>query len=137
MHLNDVFFAVHAALLAALTLIQCFIYERGNQRVSRVCASAIGITIAASCVSFLLVLFDNKKFPLLTFLYWLSWVKMGVTFFKYMPQVRMHADFINSALYDVLNRMMLWTCTLHCCCHGLLANSWSQLFCLQLLPIQL
>ena len=70
---------------------------------SRVCASAIGVTIAASCVSFLLVLFDNKKFPLLTFLYWLSWVKMGVTFFKYMPQVRMHADFINSALHDVVD----------------------------------
>ena len=104
-HLNDVFFAVHAALLAALTLIQCFIYERGNQRVSRVCASAIGFTIAASCISFLLVLFDNKKFPLLTFLYWLSWVKMGVTFFKYMPQVCMHAHCINIGLYDVLIHM--------------------------------
>lgn len=88
-HLNDVFFAAHAALLAAFTLIQCFIYERGNQRVSRVCAAAIGLTVTASCVLFLLVLFDNRRFPLLTFLYWLSWVKMGVTFFKYMPQVRL------------------------------------------------
>ena len=86
-HLNDVFFAVHAALLAGLTLIQCFIYEKGNQRVSKLCASAIGFTVTASCVSFLLVLFDNRKYPFLTFLYWLSWVKMGVTFFKYMPQV--------------------------------------------------
>lgn len=95
-HLNDVFFAVHAALLAALTLIQCFIYERGHQRVSRVCASAIGCTVAASCVFLLLLWFDNQRFPLLTFLYWLSWVKMGVTFFKYMPQVYMHALLLNS-----------------------------------------
>ncbi|KAL3161816.1 hypothetical protein ABBQ38_008906 [Trebouxia sp. C0009 RCD-2024] len=86
-HLNDVFFAVHAALLASLTLVQCFVYERGTQKVSRLCAAAIGFTVTASCVSFLLVLFDNRKFPLLTSLYWLSWVKMGVTFFKYMPQV--------------------------------------------------
>ena len=86
-HLNDVFFAVHAALLASLTLIQCFVYERGTQKVSRLCAAAIGFTLTASCVSFLLVLLDNQKYPLLTFLYWLSWVKMGVTFFKYMPQV--------------------------------------------------
>ena len=89
-HLNDVFFAVHAALLAGCTLVQCFIYERGNQHVSKLCASAIGFTVAASCVSFLLVVFDSTRFPFLTFLYWLSWVKMGVTFFKYMPQVSMH-----------------------------------------------
>ena len=88
-HLNDVFFAVHAALLAGCTLIQCFIYERGNQHVSKLCASAIGFTVAASCVSFSLVIFDSTRFPFLTFLYWLSWVKMGVTFFKYMPQVSM------------------------------------------------
>ena len=86
-HLNDVFFATHAALLAGLTLIQCFIYERGNQRVSSVCATAIGTTVVLSLISCLLVVFDNQKYPLLTFLYWLSWVKMGVTFFKYMPQV--------------------------------------------------
>ena len=91
-HLNDVFFAVHAAVLAAFTLIQCFIYERGNQRISRLCASAIALTVSLSCVSFLLVVFDSRRFPFLTFLYWLSWVKMGVTFFKYMPQVRQHSN---------------------------------------------
>ena len=91
-HLNDVFFAVHAAVLAGFTLIQCFIYERGNQRISKLCASAIALTVSLSCVSFLLVVFDSRKFPFLTFLYLLSWVKMGVTFFKYMPQVRQHSN---------------------------------------------
>ena len=91
-HLNDVFFAVHAAVLAAFTLIQCFIYERGNQRISQLCASAIALTVSLSCVLFLLVVFDSRKFPFLTFLYLLSWVKMGVTFFKYMPQVRQHSN---------------------------------------------
>ena len=86
-HLNDVFFATHAALLAGLTLVQCFIYERGTQRVSSVCATAIGTIVVLSMISCLLVVFDNQKYPLLSFLYWLSWVKMGVTFFKYMPQV--------------------------------------------------
>ncbi len=98
-HLNDVFFAVHAAVLAGFTLIQCFIYERGNQRISRLCASAIALTVSLSCVSFLLVVFDSRKFPLLTFLYWLSWVKMGVTFFKYMPQVRQHSNEKLHAIY--------------------------------------
>ncbi len=98
-HLNDVFFAVHAAALAGVTLIQCFIYERGNQRISKLCASAIALTVSLSCVSFLLVVFDSRKFPFLTFLYWLSWVKMGVTFFKYMPQVRSHSNEKLHAMY--------------------------------------
>ncbi len=92
-HLNDVFFAVHAALLAGITLFQCFIYERGDQRVSKLCAAAIGFTVTASSVSFCLVIFDGRKYPFITFLYWLSWVKMGVTFFKYMPQVSHLATF--------------------------------------------
>ena len=98
-HLNDVFFAVHAAVLAGFTLIQCFIYERGDQRVSKLCASAIALTVSLSCVSFLLVVFDSRKFPFLMFLYWLSWVKMGVTFFKYMPQVRQHSNEKGHAIY--------------------------------------
>lgn len=89
-HLNDVFFAGHGAILVALTFAQCFIYERGNQSVSRICSSVIGAASFAAMVSICLVLFDSSRFPMLTFLYYLSWVKMGVTFFKYMPQVCMH-----------------------------------------------
>lgn len=30
---NDVFFALHAVILTSVTITQCFIYERGNQKV--------------------------------------------------------------------------------------------------------
>ena len=33
-HANDVFFAVHAAVVTAVTLLQCAIYDRGGQRIS-------------------------------------------------------------------------------------------------------
>ncbi len=30
-HANDVFFAIHAAVLTAITLVQCCIHDRGGQ----------------------------------------------------------------------------------------------------------
>ena len=40
---NDVAFSIHAVLLTAFTIYQVFIYERGMQKVSRLC---MGITVA-------------------------------------------------------------------------------------------
>lgn len=38
--LTDVFFAIHGAAITLVTIYQIFIYERGNQTVSRFCTSA-------------------------------------------------------------------------------------------------
>eukprot|EP01104_Vermistella_antarctica_P006371 TRINITY_DN17077_c0_g1_i1.p1 TRINITY_DN17077_c0_g1~~TRINITY_DN17077_c0_g1_i1.p1 ORF type:complete len:288 (+),score=45.46 TRINITY_DN17077_c0_g1_i1:145-1008(+) len=82
--LNDVFFAVHAVILMAVICIQCIIYDRGTQRVSSLCiilttgsiVSIYGVSVAAT---FGLI-------DWLSVLYFLSYVKMGVTLVKYIPQ---------------------------------------------------
>ncbi|KAA0186655.1 hypothetical protein FBUS_00848 [Fasciolopsis buskii] len=83
--LNDVFFALHALLICCLMLIQTLIYERGDQRVSTTCRSIVGFVLVY-CIVFLIVCGLNLS-NWLTFLYQLSYVKVLVTFMKYVPQV--------------------------------------------------
>uniref|UniRef100_A0A7I4Y8F7 Cystinosin homolog n=1 Tax=Haemonchus contortus TaxID=6289 RepID=A0A7I4Y8F7_HAECO len=82
--LNDVVFAVHAFLACVVTAIQCFLYERENQRVSRTCMvlSTILILLAAfaGLANFLELL------NVLQFVITFSYIKMIVTLSKYFPQ---------------------------------------------------
>eukprot|EP00877_Chromochloris_zofingiensis_P007899 jgi/Chrzof1/3362/Cz12g22110.t1 len=90
--LNDVMFSLHALLITSFTVIQCFIYERGKQRLSgpsrllfivvAVGAFAYGCAIATvACQR------CHKLLNWLSFLYFLSFVKMGITLVKYFPQM--------------------------------------------------
>lgn len=85
---NDVFFSVHALALTLVYICQCVLYERGGQRVSRVamCLLAIGWTFAFVTL-FVAV---GKKITWLTYLYYFSYIKLGVTLVKYIPQVYMN-----------------------------------------------
>ena len=47
-HFNDVFFAVHGAAITIFTLVQCFIYDRGNQCISVWCMRSTSAALAAS-----------------------------------------------------------------------------------------
>ena len=82
--LNDVLFAVHALLACIVTGIQCFIYERGNQRISYVCRIWSSLLMAFAVVSLSVTLFEAIN--LLQFVTFLSYVKMAVTLSKYFPQ---------------------------------------------------
>uniref|UniRef100_A0A8C5P8K3 Cystinosin, lysosomal cystine transporter n=1 Tax=Leptobrachium leishanense TaxID=445787 RepID=A0A8C5P8K3_9ANUR len=85
---NDVFFSLHAVLLTLLTIIQCCIYERGTQKVSRV---AIGVLVVgwlfALCMLFVAV---AGKVTWLQFLFCFSYIKLAITLMKYFPQVYMN-----------------------------------------------
>lgn len=100
-HANDVFFAVHAAAATALTLVQCCVYDRGGQRpaAASVAATAV-LTAVAACwaVAVAVVPAVNpgacpESCPPQSLLTWLSWlyflgyIKMGVSLVKYCPQV--------------------------------------------------
>jgi len=85
---NDVFFGIHAVILTILIIVQIFIYERGNQKVSYVCiAMSAAMGLSAVIVGFLTI---AKVTTWLFFFYWLSYVKLAITFFKYCPQVYMN-----------------------------------------------
>ncbi|KAE9549960.1 hypothetical protein FO519_006839 [Halicephalobus sp. NKZ332] len=82
--LNDVVFASHALLACLITGVQCFLYERGQQRVSYTCIGWASVLSAFSLVSFVITLFDILNW--LQFINNLSYVKMAVTLSKYFPQ---------------------------------------------------
>ncbi|XP_023213864.1 cystinosin-like [Centruroides sculpturatus] len=84
---NDVGFALHALLATLIQIIQCFIYDHGDQKLSHVAIGLISAGWSAASV-FLLVtsLGVIKETPWLNFLLFFSYLKLGVTVSKYIPQ---------------------------------------------------
>jgi len=86
--LNDVIFTLHAVLVTVFTIFQCFIYERGDQRVSKVCMILVGGAWLFAGISLIVTLTDTITW--LTYLYYFSYIKLGVTLIKYIPQALMN-----------------------------------------------
>jgi LCT (Lysosomal Cystine Transporter) family transporter len=90
--LNDVVFALHALLLTSITVVQCFMYERGSQKLSRATRLLV-ITLAIVLVSYGAAIATvgcqkcAKLLSWLSFVYFLSYVKMAITLVKYTPQL--------------------------------------------------
>ncbi|XP_041976078.1 cystinosin homolog isoform X3 [Aricia agestis] len=86
--LNDVFFSIHAAFATLITIFQCFIYERENQRVSTAGRTLLGgfclvVVVTAS-------LAGAARVAWLDFLYYCSYIKLCITLIKYLPQAYMN-----------------------------------------------
>ncbi|XP_043475733.1 cystinosin homolog isoform X1 [Leptopilina heterotoma] len=81
---NDIFFSLHAFFATVITIIQCFIYEIGNQRVSTTARIIHGIFTTFIIISIILSLLQVIAW--LDFLYYCSYVKLAITLIKYVPQ---------------------------------------------------
>ena len=86
--LNDVFFAVHAVVLMLVVIIQCLMYERGNQSIALWAILFMGISLVVFAV--LLVLAIINQFSWLSFIYFFSYLKLTITIIKYVPQAVMN-----------------------------------------------
>ncbi|XP_067287172.1 cystinosin [Pseudorasbora parva] len=85
---NDVFFSLHAVVLTLVYICQCVIYERGGQKVSKV---AIGLLVIGWTFAFVsLFVAVAQKISWLDYLYYFSYIKLGVTLVKYIPQAYMN-----------------------------------------------
>lgn len=85
---NDVFFSLHAVVLTLIYICQCAIYERGGQKVSKV---AIGLLVIGWTFAFAsLFVAVAQKISWLDYLYYFSYIKLGVTLIKYIPQAYMN-----------------------------------------------
>ncbi|XP_011700251.1 PREDICTED: cystinosin homolog isoform X2 [Wasmannia auropunctata] len=82
--INDVVFSLHAVFATVLTIGQCFIYERGNQRISITARIIHGIFTVFILIS--VILAAVKTIQWLDFLYYCSYVKLSITLIKYVPQ---------------------------------------------------
>lgn len=83
---NDVVFALHAMLATAVTIVQCFMYERAEQRVSWTARVILGVFAVALVV--FLILGGTGVIHWLDFLYYCSYIKLSITLIKYIPQVK-------------------------------------------------
>ncbi|XP_051957365.1 cystinosin isoform X1 [Xyrauchen texanus] len=85
---NDVFFSLHAVVLTLVYICQCAIYERGGQKVSKV---AIGLLVISWTFAFVtLIVAVVRKISWLEYLYYFSYIKLGITIVKYIPQAYMN-----------------------------------------------
>lgn len=82
---NDVVFALHAVFATLIVIFQIIFYDRGDQRVSLVSTVILTlIWIAYIALAFIVAL--TNWITLLTYLYVFSYVKLGITIIKYIPQ---------------------------------------------------
>ncbi|XP_071444838.1 cystinosin isoform X2 [Hetaerina americana] len=86
--LNDVFFSCHAVFATAITITQCFIYERGNQKISLTAKGILGIF--GLVLLTMAILSGVNVLHWLDFLYACSYIKLTITLIKYVPQAYMN-----------------------------------------------
>jgi len=82
--LNDVIFSLHALFATLVTIAQCFVYERGHQRVSRLCIGILSVIWLTAVVA--VIVAGTKTSTWLTFFNILSGLKLAITLIKYVPQ---------------------------------------------------
>nr|CAD7410373.1 unnamed protein product [Timema poppensis] len=81
---NDIVFAVHASFATAITITQCFLYERANQTVSKTARSILALFASFLLIS--VIIAATEVITWLDFLYYCSYVKLAITLIKYVPQ---------------------------------------------------
>ncbi|TDG51323.1 hypothetical protein AWZ03_002118 [Drosophila navojoa] len=86
--LNDVVFSLHAMFATCITIVQCFRYERGQQRVSKVAYGLLSIFALIVIISAGLA--GGSVIHWLDFLYYCSYIKLAITIIKYIPQALMN-----------------------------------------------
>ncbi|KAF9331288.1 hypothetical protein BGZ91_012177 [Linnemannia elongata] len=85
---NDVFFAVHALILATFTLVQTWVYKRDEGQ--RVSGFAWAFLLSSGVSVLVLVgraLSGVGSYEWIDILYFLSYIKLAISFIKYCPQV--------------------------------------------------
>ncbi|WIA42831.1 hypothetical protein OEZ86_008759 [Tetradesmus obliquus] len=108
--LNDVFFAVHAFMLSLLMALQCSCYQRGSQRVHFGTWLGLGLPLGAAAAAALHMQLHGEgpeyRLTWLDLAYYCSYVKMGVTLIKFVPQVQMNAARRSTAGWSLDNVLL-------------------------------
>ncbi|XP_071459463.1 cystinosin isoform X3 [Marmota flaviventris] len=101
---NDVFFSLHAVALTLIVIVQCCLYERGSQRVSR---PAIGFLVLLWLFAFItMIVAAAGATTWLQFLFCFSYIKLAVTLVKYFPQAYMNFYYKSTAGWSIGNVLL-------------------------------
>ncbi|KRX91727.1 Cystinosin -like protein [Trichinella pseudospiralis] len=82
--IQDVAFALHAFFATVLTIGQCFFYERGSQKLSKLCLILLIAFWSSTLITLLLA--AVRVITWLWFVSVLSYVKLAISILKYIPQ---------------------------------------------------
>uniref|UniRef100_G1LRL7 Cystinosin n=2 Tax=Ailuropoda melanoleuca TaxID=9646 RepID=G1LRL7_AILME len=104
---NDVFFSLHAVALTLVVMVQCFLYERGNQRVSWPAVSFLVLSWVFVLVA--LILAAVGVITWLRFLFCFSYIKLAVTLVKYFPQAYMNFYYKSTEGWSIGNVLLDFT----------------------------
>lgn len=108
--LNDVFFSLHATLLIAVSLYQCMIYPRGNQRVSKATLTWTSGTILTSVIFGMTIWISGNEhcsfFKVINLLYLLSYVKLCTTLTKNIPQILLNQSRQSTVGWTIWNVLL-------------------------------
>ncbi|XP_066219546.1 cystinosin isoform X2 [Saccopteryx leptura] len=104
---NDVFFSLHAVALTLVVLVQCFLYERGDQRVSW---PTIGFLVLSGLFALVIMVMAAAGVTTwLQFLFCFSYIKLAVTLVKYFPQAYMNFVYKSTEGWSIGNVLLDFT----------------------------
>jgi len=110
---NDVFFALHASALTVLVAAQAAAYERGGQTVALLTRGLLAAGVAFAAVyGSLAAAYDGRgggpggAFTWLNYLLALSYMKLGISMCKYVPQVLLNARRRSTVGWSVENVLL-------------------------------
>ncbi|XP_004684823.2 PREDICTED: cystinosin isoform X1 [Condylura cristata] len=104
---NDVFFSLHAVILTLVVLVQCFLYERGNQRVSRPAIAFLVLSWLFALIAMIVAAVGATTW--LQFLFCFSYIKLAVTLVKYFPQAYMNFHYKSTEGWSIGNVLLDFT----------------------------
>ncbi|XP_057983988.1 cystinosin homolog [Malania oleifera] len=84
---NDVAFSAHAVLLTAFTLFQIAIYDRGNQKVSKIALAIVSVAWLAAAICVFVALPKHSWLWLISIF---NSIQVTMTVIKYIPQAIMN-----------------------------------------------
>ena len=111
---NDVAFAMHALLLSSLTFVQIGYYGGLRAQQPSKMILAIILLILLLCSSYPCLIFATKKqthspFNWLDYLYLLSFIKIGISLIKYIPQVILNYQRRSTVGWSIWNIILDFT----------------------------
>ncbi|CAO1433342.1 unnamed protein product [Diamesa serratosioi] len=105
--LNDVVFSLHASVITAITISQCFFFERGDQRVSTIARGIISVFFAIIIVTVIMASMGSLHW--LDFLNYCSYIKLAITLIKYVPQAVMNFKRQSTSGWSIGNILLDFT----------------------------
>ncbi|CAK6437837.1 unnamed protein product [Pipistrellus nathusii] len=105
--INDVFFSLHAVALTLVVLVQCLLYECGDQRVSWPVIGFLSLSWLFALV--ILILAATGVTTWLKFLFFFSYIKLAVTLIKYFPQAYMNFAYKSTEGWSIGNVLLDFT----------------------------